>query len=126
VQFPLAAVKIAVLLFYKRIFSTTIFKTVVWCSIAVVSVWAILFFLLLLLEIEPVSFPLTQVALKFDTSALGLAQVASSFVLDLVVLCLPLPLIFRLKMQPNRRVALALIFWMGAFCVVAAIVRARL
>lgn len=121
--FPLAAVKISVLLFYKRIFATKVFKTVVWCAIGLVSVWAVLFFLLVLLEIDPISFPLTEVTLKYDSSALGLAQVASSFVLDLLVLCLPLPLIYRLNMKPQRKVAVALIFWLGAFCAVAAIVR---
>lgn len=99
------------------------FKTVVWCAIGVVSVWAVVFFLLILLEIDPISFPLTAVALRYDSSALGLGQVASSFALDLVVLCLPLPLIYRLNMKPERKIAVALIFWMGAFCAVAAIVR---
>lgn len=99
------------------------FKTVAWCAIGVVSVWTVVFFLLILLEIDPISFPLTDVALRYDSSALGLGQVSSSFALDLVVLCLPLPLIFRLNMKPERKIAVALIFWLGAFCVVAAIAR---
>ncbi|KAL2020336.1 hypothetical protein VTK56DRAFT_8564 [Thermocarpiscus australiensis] len=123
VQFPLAAVKIAVLLFYKRLFPTPLFRTAVWCTVGAVGVWALLFFFLVLLEIDPISFPLTEAKLRFDTTALGLAQVASSFSLDIIVLCLPLPVISHLNMKTKRKVAVALIFWLGAFCCVAAIVR---
>jgi hypothetical protein len=119
----LAAVKIAVLLFYKRVFTTPIFKAAVWFTIGLVSIWAWLFFFLILFEIDPISFPLTMVKLRFDTAALGLGQAASSFALDVLVLCLPLPVIFKLNMKWERKVAVALIFWLGAFCAVAAIVR---
>jgi hypothetical protein len=123
VQFPLAAVKISVLLFYKRVFPTPMFRTVVWFVIGIVSIWAVLFFLLVLLELDPVAFPLMTAGLRMDSSAIGLGQVASSFALDVLVLCLPLPVIFRLHMKWERKLAVALIFWLGAFCAVAAIVR---
>ena len=122
-QFPLAAVKIAVLLFYKRVFPTPMFRAVVWCVIGIVSIWAVLFFLLVLLELDPIAFPLMTAKLRLDSSAIGLGQVASSFALDILVLCLPLPVILRLHMKWERKLAVALIFWLGAFCAVAAIVR---
>ncbi|RYP09458.1 hypothetical protein DL764_001283 [Monosporascus ibericus] len=123
VQFPLAAVKIAVLLFYKRIFTTPIFRTCVWIVIGIVALWGLAFFFFVLLELDPVAFPLSTARLRFNTTALGLAQVASSFVLDIIVLCLPLPVIWGLNMQTKRKVTVVLIFWLGAFCAVAAIVR---
>ncbi|KAH6640282.1 hypothetical protein F5144DRAFT_559867 [Chaetomium tenue] len=123
VQFPLGAVKIAVLLFYMRVFPTPMFRTVVWCVIGVVSVWSVLFFLLVLLELDPIAFPLMTANLRLDSTAIGLGQVASSFALDILVLCLPIPVIARLHMKWERKVAVALIFWLGAFCAVAAIVR---
>ncbi|RYP60591.1 hypothetical protein DL769_008048 [Monosporascus sp. CRB-8-3] len=123
VQFPLAAVKIAVLLFYKRIFPTPIFRTCVWFVIGIVTLWGLTFFSLVLLELDPVTFPLTTSGLRFNTTALGLAQVASSFTLDIILLCLPLPVISGLKMRTKHKVTVALIFWLGAFCAVAAIVR---
>ncbi|KAI0883800.1 uncharacterized protein GGS22DRAFT_166123 [Annulohypoxylon maeteangense] len=123
VQFPLAAVKIAVLIFYKRIFSTRIFKRCVWVAIGIVGLWCLVFFFVIFLELDPITFPLTTVRFRFDSTALGLGQVASSFTLDLIVLCLPLPVISRLNMKSERKIALILIFWLGAFCVVAAIVR---
>ncbi|KXX79073.1 hypothetical protein MMYC01_203048 [Madurella mycetomatis] len=126
VQFPLAAVKIAVLLFYKRVFPTPMFRAAVWFVIGIVSVWAVLFFLLVLLELDPVAFPLMTAGLRLDSTAIGLAQVASSFVLDVLVLSLPIPVIARLHMKWERKVAVTLIFWLGAFCAVAAIVRTAL
>ncbi|ETS76589.1 hypothetical protein PFICI_11976 [Pestalotiopsis fici W106-1] len=123
VQWPLAVVKISVLLFYKRIFSTPIFKTVCWCAIGLIGTWGILFFILVLVQIDPVAFPLTQVSLRFNDTAFGLAQVATSFTLDIIVLCLPIPIIIGLNMKRQRKLALVLIFWLGAFCAVAAIVR---
>ena len=111
------------LLFYKRIFTTPLFRTIVWCAIGLISTWAIVFFVLVLIQIDPVAFPLMKVSLRFDDAAFGLAQVATSFTLDLLVLCLPLPVIFRLNMKRQRKWAVAMIFWLGSFCAVAAIVR---
>ncbi|KAI1345529.1 hypothetical protein F5Y01DRAFT_323098 [Xylaria sp. FL0043] len=123
VQWPLAAVKISILLFYKRIFATRVFRRYVWAAIALITTWCILFFLLVLAQIDPIAFPLTAVSLRFNDTAFGLAQVATSFALDILVLCLPLPVISRLNMKTRRKMALILIFWLGAFCAVAAIVR---
>lgn len=43
-NFPETAVKIAILLLYKRIFTTKIFAICVWIGIAAISVWGIVFF----------------------------------------------------------------------------------
>lgn len=50
-------------------------------------------------NLTPISFPLTAAGLRFDTAALGLAQVASSFVLDILVLCFPIPVISKLQLK---------------------------
>ncbi|KAI2628671.1 hypothetical protein GGR54DRAFT_356489 [Hypoxylon sp. NC1633] len=124
VQLPLTAVKIAILLFYKRIFPTRIFAICTWVAIAVVSVWGVAFFFLVLFQISPVSLELIdKVHLTYDSTALGLAQVATSIALDVVVLCFPLPVIYNLHMNRKRKWLIFLVFWLGAFCVVAAIVR---
>lgn len=44
VQLPLTAVKIAILLFYKRIFATRTFAIWVWVAITIVSLWGAIFF----------------------------------------------------------------------------------
>jgi hypothetical protein len=61
--------------------------------------------------------------LRFDSAKLGLAQVGSSIALDVMVLCFPLPVISRLQLQTKKKWAVGVIFWLGSFCVLAAIVR---
>lgn len=45
VQVPLTTTKIALLLFYRRIFSTETFRKGVFFGITVITVWGVLFFL---------------------------------------------------------------------------------
>ncbi|KHO10626.1 hypothetical protein MAA_11772 [Metarhizium robertsii ARSEF 23] len=103
---PETAVKIAILLFYRRIFSTPMFKVCVRFGIATISVWGIVFFCYQ-------SHGRASVGLPYDATALGLAQVGTNIALDVIVLCFPLPVISRLHMPTNRKMAVALIFWLG-------------
>lgn len=127
VDIPLATVKISILLFYKRIFNTRGFKTIVWILIPLVTAWGIIFAVLMLLQGDPIDALWTGVGrLRFNSTALGLASVGTSMVLDLIVLCLPLPIIFGLHLNMQKKVSIAAIFWLGSFCCVAAAVRVAL
>ncbi|RYC62858.1 hypothetical protein CHU98_g3351 [Xylaria longipes] len=75
------------------------------------------------LEVDPISESWKGGRLRYDSSALGLAQIGTSIALDLIVLTFPLPMIYRLQMAPWRKVSISLILWLGAFCVIAAIIR---
>lgn len=124
VQSALALVKISILLFYKRIFTTPKFRIAIWIGIVVVAFWGVLFTILVLVEIDPFSGTWTgEGKARFNTAALGLAQVGTSIALDVVVLTFPIPVIATLHMPRQRKVAVGMIFWLGSFCVVAAIVR---
>ncbi|KAK5999070.1 hypothetical protein PT974_01458 [Cladobotryum mycophilum] len=123
VQWPLFTVKISILLFYKRIFSTPIFRICVWIAISVVTVWGLIFFFFVLIQTTPISGVWSGGKLLWDPTALGLAQVGSSIALDFIVLCFPLPVISRLQMGSKRKISVALIFWLGIFCCIAAAVR---
>ncbi|KAF2478182.1 uncharacterized protein BDR25DRAFT_338822 [Lindgomyces ingoldianus] len=125
-QPALASVKISVLLFYKRIFSkgSTTFGIVAWVGIVVVGCWGIIFFFMILLCGNPVSTAWTGVGtFRYDAVQLGYAQSGTSIALDFVVLAYPLPVIFGLHMDAKRKIAVMFIFWLGAFCAVAAITR---
>ncbi|KAI8949234.1 hypothetical protein F4801DRAFT_553894 [Xylaria longipes] len=124
IQLPLAAVKISILLFYQRVFPTAVFKFCNWIAIIIVSIWAILFFFLTLFQKRYYSDLLNGTGKwLLDSSSVGLAQVSSSIALDILVLTFPLPVIYRLNMARSRKIAVALMFWLGAFCVVTAILR---
>ncbi|KAF6222571.1 hypothetical protein HO133_000616 [Letharia lupina] len=122
---PLSAVKISILLFYKRIFTTPKFKLAVRITIPFIVAWGAIFFVLGLIQGDPISASWMpgEGHLRWDSTALGLAQVGSSVALDFIILCFPIPVIFGLHMRTQRKVAIALIFWVGGFCCIAAIVR---
>jgi hypothetical protein len=60
---------------------------------------------------------------NFDIVSFGLAQAGTSLTLDILILTFPLPMIWNLHLQRRRKVAVGMIFWLGGFCCVAAIVR---
>ncbi|KAJ8133035.1 hypothetical protein O1611_g588 [Lasiodiplodia mahajangana] len=123
IQVPLSTVKISILLFYNRIFQSRKFQACVWVAIGVVSVWGVVFLVFVITQVDPISQSWTGGRLRYDSSALGLAQIGTSVGLDLVVLAFPLPMIYRLQMAPLRKLSISLIFWLGAFCVIAAVLR---
>jgi hypothetical protein len=134
IQFPLAAVKISILLFYKRIFVRKWFHKILWITIGLISVWCFVFFFvceipsvnrvsggwhsnlsfqLVLTQVDPISQSWKGGRLRYDSAALGLAQVGTSISLDFLVLCLPLPVISTLQMAKKRKIAVGMIFWLG-------------
>ncbi|KAI1373129.1 hypothetical protein F4677DRAFT_430333 [Hypoxylon crocopeplum] len=121
----LTSVKVAILLFYKRIFSTFKFKIAVWILIAILGAWCIIFMFLTALQGDPLDSPwqLNTGSFRYDIASVGYAQVGSSIALDFLVLCFPLPVISSLHMAFARKVSVALIFWLGIFCCIASIVR---
>ncbi|PVI03883.1 hypothetical protein DM02DRAFT_694976 [Periconia macrospinosa] len=123
-QPALAAVKISILLFYRRIFRIRPFTTACWVMIGAVSIWAVLFEILVVFQGNPVSASWTgKGTFNFDVVSFGLAQGGTSLALDVLILTFPLPMIWNLHLQRRCKIAVGIIFWLGGFCCVAAIVR---
>lgn len=49
-----------------------------------------------------------------NDTMLGEAQVGTSIALDVLVLCMPLPIILKLHMTMKKKIGVILIFWLGA------------
>ncbi|CBF83087.1 hypothetical protein AN3257.2 [Aspergillus nidulans FGSC A4] len=114
-QVSLSVVKISILFLYMRIFATRKFRTAAWIAIYVIGGWGIMFFFLVLFEGDPISAAWTGIGrFRYDTVAIGESQVGTSIALDFIVLMFPLPVIWRLHMPTRRKIAVALIFWLGA------------
>ncbi|KAB8263046.1 hypothetical protein BDV32DRAFT_146837 [Aspergillus pseudonomiae] len=123
-QVCLSAVKISILLFYKRTFSVPKFQIAAYIAIAIVGCWGITFFFLMLLEGDPISRAWTGKGhFRFDQVAMEFAQSATSIALNVAVLLLPLPMLWFLPMSPHRVWDLILVYVLGALCCAAAIVR---
>lgn len=119
----LASIKISILLFYRRIFVTKIFKRWIDVMTVVLIGWAVSTIIALCLVADPISGAWEGGNLKYDFNAFSLAVAGMSIMFDLMVLCFPLPMIRSLKMPTRRKVQIAGIFWLGGFCCIAASIR---
>ncbi|KAF3063603.1 hypothetical protein GL218_01428 [Daldinia childiae] len=124
--FSLTFVKIAILLFYTRIFTTTRFKLAVHIYVGILTAWCIAITICQLLAANPIQNvwnPLATTPLRFDYNGFSLAFAGMSIVFDVVVLCFPIPVIHKLQMNWTRKLQLLAIFWLGIFCCVSSAVR---
>lgn len=133
-QIPaLGLIKLSFLCFLRRIFQTraqlkTVFGIVLQGTIAVVSLWMVAFFFSWLfvcrgnfaawwgpflgqLQACPGAFMLLE------------STVISDFILDLVVVLLPLPMIYRLSLATSRKLAVSGVFLIGLLAVAASLTR---
>ena len=106
--------RISALLFYKRLFQRQS-KTLFWLGIAFNVVWFVMLLFLVIFGCSPVP-------RIWDRAVPGTClpelpgQIISSFtslVLDLYILVVPLPMLWRLQMKTPRKVAVALVLILG-------------
>ncbi|KAG8169531.1 hypothetical protein KVR01_000276 [Diaporthe batatas] len=131
VQVVLTTVKVSILLLYKRIFAVRPFRIATWIAVVFVSLWGIAMILIVALQGNPATFVRTTAAnevyvWRLDPVIVGYTQVGSSLILDVVILCFPLPIISTLHMPTRRKFMVGAIFWLGIFCCVASAVRLAL
>ncbi|KAJ8111240.1 hypothetical protein ONZ43_g5669 [Nemania bipapillata] len=124
--FSLTFVKIAILLYYSRIFTTSKFKLAVHIYIAVLAAWSIAIIVCQLLAANPIQDvwnPMSKTPLRFNYSDFSLAFAGMSLVFDVIVLCFPIPVIRGMQMTWTRKFQVLAIFWLGIFCCVSSAVR---
>ncbi|KAI0478574.1 hypothetical protein GGR56DRAFT_630884 [Xylariaceae sp. FL0804] len=131
-HFAYGLIKISVVLFYKRIFLINRrFRIAANTVLVAISIFIILSFFLMLFDARGVSsFWTTPPTLEGTEYVPGLypptlitAFACLDVVLDVCVLSMPIPIVFRLNLSMQRRVGIALIFLLGAFCLVCSVVR---
>ncbi|KAL7928810.1 hypothetical protein V8C35DRAFT_317106 [Trichoderma chlorosporum] len=124
--FSLTFVKIAILLFYARIFTTPKFKLAVSIYIGILSAWCFAMIICQLLAANPIQAawdPLATNPLRYNYNQFSLAFAGMSLVFDVIVLCFPIPVIRKLQMNSGRKVQVLAIFWLGIFCCISSAVR---
>ncbi|MCJ1458323.1 hypothetical protein MMC28_008694 [Mycoblastus sanguinarius] len=123
----LAFTKLAVLLFYKRIFKGPLITAAVWTMIGVVIVWAVAFFFSNLLQCWPISLNWTAFGSVpsgcIETNVMYIAQAYSDVFTDVIILSLPLPCIWAMKMPIKHRIAVSGIFLLGVLTVGAGVAK---
>ncbi|KAI1502483.1 hypothetical protein F5X99DRAFT_427139 [Biscogniauxia marginata] len=124
----LACTKASFVFFYKRIFSIS--RIANWLLNALViflTMWAVAFFLATLLCCKVMLIfiwkPISEMSqCKFFLQIL-MAFCITGFVTDLVIIGVPLPLIWRLKLSRGQKILASLLFLLGAVTVAAALAR---
>ncbi|MCJ1373425.1 hypothetical protein MMC20_004653 [Loxospora ochrophaea] len=117
--------KISVLLFYRRIFIFRWFIRLCDFLVCFCTLWVLAIIIAQANVAHPVSkiWDLTGDYFEYNYDRFALATAGMSICLDLITLCLPLPVIHRLHMGQKQKVMTISILWLGVFCVVADSVR---
>ncbi|KAH7316783.1 hypothetical protein B0I35DRAFT_512661 [Stachybotrys elegans] len=117
-------VKLAILQFYKRIFSIESFILSANITIVVVILFMISATITQIFSAWPIPDWWTLGATyTINYGAFLTAFAAIDLALDIVILCLPIPVVRSLHVTRNKKFLLVGIFWMGFFCVIATAVR---
>ena len=108
----------SLLLFYKSIFIGATFRKVANSVIVVLCAWIIAFFFVTLFQDHPISRNWGTVGTTVNFSILYIVENLTDIVLDLFILCMPIPVIRSLQISTRRKWLLGGVFWLGALSVV--------
>lgn len=110
--------KISILLLYGRIFTPPRFRTATLVVGCVTTAWAIAAILTLIFQCQPISGlwnpDLTFTNKCIDVSTYYSAIAGANMVLDITVLCLPLWMVWNLKLHRAQKLMLSGVFALGA------------
>lgn len=120
-------IKGSILLFYRRIFPTRNFKT----AVHIVGTFLVCWFLSVLVVCI---FGCIPISASWDRTILGarcinqnrffLANSILNISGDLIILCMPMPIIWTLQLARSKKIALTAVFLLGSFALAGSIVRA--
>ncbi|KAI0120996.1 50S ribosomal protein L36e [Xylariales sp. AK1849] len=120
--------KIAILLFYLRIFPVDELRRICWITIGICSAYIPVFVLTTVFHCTPVSYTWTSwtgetigTCANFNTFAWAHAII--NIVLDIWIIGLPLPQIQKLQVRTRRKIHLVIMFSVGLFITIVSIVR---
>ncbi|KAL8692228.1 MAG: hypothetical protein Q9218_002704 [Villophora microphyllina] len=123
----ITSVKMSLLLLYRRIFSTPVFKTWTLVIGATCAVWLIVAVLVDIFQCRPFNAAFQPDLLYtghcINLPAFYIGIIAANFILDIVILALPLTMIWRLKLSERQKLQVSAIFFLGGLGCFAGIMR---
>ncbi|KAI1324464.1 hypothetical protein F5Y16DRAFT_380989 [Xylariaceae sp. FL0255] len=129
-MFALGPTKISVLLLYRRIFGVDgrRFNIISMSLIMLTFAWTIIFFVANALQyINPADSwtkPPSEAPTRWDNITLVfLAQSYADVALDVLIIALPVPLVFKLQMTLKRKLQISVVFLLGALTTAASVTR---
>lgn len=119
------AIKISILQFYLQLFVTKQFRIAAYITMFVVCLWCVEQVLATLLICKPISYNwdfTTQKGSCANTTVNCIVGAGINIVTDLVILLLPMPTIWRLKIPTRSKISLSLIFGLGfIICIISCV-----
>lgn len=122
----LSATKASILLLYRRIFPNRRFHIILWAIGAFVLAFTVANVLFIIFQCRPISAgfnPLIK-AKCINNEAAVLVVAILTIITDFIILCLPLPLVWKLQLPMSRKIQISLILLLGTFASVISIYRA--
>ncbi|MCJ1393790.1 hypothetical protein MMC18_006666 [Xylographa bjoerkii] len=122
-------IKLSILLFYRRVFPVRGMNIATWIVGIFCSFWYIACVLLTIFECHPISayfdqwMPGVYENQCINSVAITVAQGFSNLFTDIIILCLPMPLVLGLHMPIRQKITVAGIFFLGALVCIASILR---
>lgn len=122
VLFPCAitAIKISVLLFYRRFFPSTNFRKIAIITGVINILWCIASLLTAFLHCRPLAFywdKSIKGGVCANDNVIGYSITATELITDIVVLILPIPWLSRLKLERRHRLGVIMLFMLGSLYV---------
>ena len=118
-------IKISLLLLYRRIFPNRKFHIAVYILIAINVLWCLAFFFRGIWNCVPIRgfWDASVSARCWNFKSSTIAYAVTNLSTDVLVLALPVRTIWRLHLSGPRKIALTLIFMLGSFDTLAALIR---
>ncbi|KAL9014999.1 MAG: hypothetical protein Q9173_000376 [Seirophora scorigena] len=124
--FALMFCKFSLLTFYVRIFAIRTFRILAYMVAAIVSAWALSVFLETFLLCRPFAYNWDPTITDFTCGNRNAAYIAAgslNIVTDIMVLCLPIPMVWNLQIPRRNKAILTAVFGMGLFVCIVSILR---
>ncbi|TRX96511.1 hypothetical protein FHL15_002783 [Xylaria flabelliformis] len=114
--------KLSIVLFYRRVFRGNVFSIISLILLVVITCWGISFFFATLLECIPTSEAWKSLygtpqhdAHCYQYLPMFIATAISNFIIDIGILSVPIPIVWKLKISVKQKIAISGIFLLGAF-----------
>ncbi|KAI5925427.1 hypothetical protein F4810DRAFT_78801 [Camillea tinctor] len=126
----LALTKISILLFYLKLFPKRSFRICTWILVAANLVYALTYIFLLIFQCDPIPGAWRFWDGEFEAKCISInvlswSAAAINIVLDLAVIILPLPELFKLSLTTRKKIQIMAMFAVGFFITIVSIVRLR-
>lgn len=113
----IACSKAAILILYWRLFKTSKIRIPIQILLGVVGVWFILRTFMLIFRCVPVQslwdYTITNKVCNIDSAKFFLGTITTHFLLDIIILVLPVIEVFNLRMRMAQKVAVSGLFLVG-------------